>query len=254
MPARLAPRVAGAVSIVSLLAVWEVVVRAELVLSSFAPPPSVIVLTVVDLFVSGILWRQLTATLFRIAVGYAIAAVIGVLAAIACGLSRTVEHLLVPPVEFVRCIAPLALLPAFMLILGIGPVSKIAIIVWVAWVPIFINTLEGAKAVDPVLVKAAQSIGSSDLQIALKVVLPSALPFVVAGLRLGMGSAFLVLVAAEMLGTDAGLGFFILETSQTFKLREMYAAIFVVGVLGFLVNWAFTRLGRALMPWHVRTE
>src|SRR4030095_13400312 len=104
---------------------------------------------------------------------------------------------------------------------GSGTSAKVAITVWVSWVPVFMSTLEGMKSVSPTLLKAARSTGASRLYIAWTVVLPSAAPFVVTGIRLGFGGAFLAIVAAEMFGATYGLGFLTLEMSQTFKILDM---------------------------------
>nr|NIU01518.1 ABC transporter permease subunit [Nitrosopumilaceae archaeon]NIU87947.1 ABC transporter permease subunit [Nitrosopumilaceae archaeon]NIX62120.1 ABC transporter permease subunit [Nitrosopumilaceae archaeon] len=103
-----------------------------------------------------------------------------------------------------------------------------------------------------VLIKAARSMGSSKFDIATKVVLPASIPFIITGLRLGMGAAFLVLVAAEMLGANSGLGFYILETSQTFKIVEMYSAIFVIGLIGICLNWLLMIIANKVAPWYGR--
>jgi NitT/TauT family transport system permease protein len=185
----------------------------------------------------------------RIGVGFGMATLLGLTTAVACKVFATIDYATATIVELIRGIAPLALLPAFMLIFGLGFASIVAAIVWVAWIPIFLNTLQGMKSADPLLIKAARSMGSNKMQIALKVILPSAIPFIVAGLRLAMGSAFLVVVAAEMLGANSGLGFYILNASQTFEIPEMYAAIFMIGIVGLLLNTAFLLAARLLTPW-----
>jgi len=198
--------------------------------------------------------EETVATMQRIGVGFGLATLLGLTMAILCRVFETVDYATATLVELIRGIAPLALLPAFMLIFGIGFISKVAVIVWVAWIPIFLNTLQGMKSADPLLIKAARSMGSTKLQIAFKVILPAAAPFIVTGLRLAMGSAFLVLVAAEMLGENSGLGFYILDMSQTFEIPEMYAAIFMIGILGLLLNIAFLLVARILTPWTYTRE
>jgi NitT/TauT family transport system permease protein len=241
-------------SVLAFLVLWEVIVRVGVVDATFLPPPSLIFRTMWELIQTGVLLEETVATMQRIGVGFGLATLLGLTMAILCRVFETVDYATATLVELIRGIAPLALLPAFMLIFGIGFISKVAVIVWVAWIPIFLNTLQGMKSADPLLIKAARSMGSTKLQIAFKVILPAAAPFIVTGLRLAMGSAFLVLVAAEMLGENSGLGFYILDMSQTFEIPEMYAAIFMIGILGLLLNIAFLLVARILTPWTYTRE
>lgn len=241
--------IVGLSSVIFLIVLLEIVIRLQFVDSPFAPLPSSVLYTTYNLLRTGILVNQILASLCRIAVGYGLGLLVGLIAAVLCSNSRFVEYVMVPFVDLIRCIAPLALLPVFLFLFGIGFVSKVAIIFWVSWVPVFLNTFQGMKSVDQRVIKAARSIGLKKTQIAIKVILPSAAPFIIAGMRLGIGSAFLVLVAAEMIGANSGLGFYILETSQTFKIKEMYSAIIVIAAIGFMINFFFVVIARELFPW-----
>jgi NitT/TauT family transport system permease protein len=249
VPLRSQRHAVGAASVLSVLLLWEGAVRLELIDSVFLPEPSVILARTAALLRSGVLVREAAASMQRIGLGFGLGAVVGITLAVLCHLSRFVEYALSPLVELIRGVAPLALLPAFMLLFGIGYQAHVAIIAWVAWVPVFLNALQGMKTVDPVFLKAARSIGSSRRQLVFKCILPATAPYILAGLRLGVGSAFLVLVAAEMLGANSGLGFYILESSQTFRIVEMYAAIVAIGALGLIVNGLFMLAARFLLPW-----
>lgn len=240
----------GVSSVAILILLLEIIIRIQIVDSPFFPRPSSVLYMTYKLVMTGILVKETAISLCRIAVGFGLGIVVGLVAAILCKSFRVIEFTVVPVVDLLRCIAPLALLPVFLFLFGIGFVSKAAIILWVSWVPVFLNTLQGMKSVDPVVIKAAKSIGLGQIQIATKVILPSAAPFIIAGMRLGIGSAFLVLVAAEMLGANSGLGFYILETSQTFKIKEMYSAIVVIALIGFLINLVFIMISRKLFPWN----
>jgi NitT/TauT family transport system permease protein len=240
----------GLATVGALLLAWEAAVRRGLVDNVFLPAPSTISAALWRLLLNGTLLPQVAATLERIGVGLAIGATTGLLAAAAAGLARPVEWALTPVVELIRAVPPIALLPAFLLLFGIGLRGTAAIIVWVTWAPVFLNTLEGIRGVDGVLIKAAHSMGSSRLQVIRKCVIPAAIPFIVVGLRLSVGSAFLVVVAAELLGVNTGLGYYILETSQTFKIPEMYAAIVSIGILAFLFNAVLVLVTKRLTPWR----
>lgn len=240
----------GIMSVFLVIILWEAVVRGGIAESVFLPPPSVVLLNTVELILSNKLTREITSSMNRIFVGFGISIIIGLVSAILSYCFKVFEKMINPLVELIRTLAPLALLPLFMLIFGIGFSSKVAILVWVSWVPIFMNTLQGFKNVDSLFIKVAKSFGASRTQIITKLIIPSAAPYIITGLRLGMGSAFLSLVAAEMLGSNSGLGFFILEASQTFRIIDMYSAIVVIGIIGYLINWFFIMLSRKLTPWN----
>lgn len=246
--------VIGILSVILCILIIEVLIRAEIINSVFIPPPSEIIKGTYVLLKEGKIFSHISITMQRIIFGFLISVLLGISTAVLCSMSKLIENALYPLIEFIRSIAPLALLPAFMLIFGIGMISKIAIIVWVTWIPIFLNTLHGMKSVDEILIKAAKSMGSTKLDIALKVIIPAAFPFILAGLRLGMGSAFLVLVAAEMMGANTGLGFYILETSQTFKITEMYSGILLIGIIGLAINWVFLKASKLFAYWNKVTE
>jgi NitT/TauT family transport system permease protein len=234
----------------ALIGLWELCSRTGVFDPVFLPPPTKIAPVLVDLLHDPRFLHQIGASMQRIGAGFAIAVPLGLLVAVLANTFRLAEYAVSPVVELIRSIPPLALLPAFLLIFGIGFSSPVAIIVWVAWVPVFINTLQGMQSIDPTLLKAARSMGTSRMQIAFKCVLPAAAPFIIVGLRLALGSAFLVLLAAEMLGANSGLGFYILEASQTFKIVQMYATIVVIGIIAWFLNAVFVVAANRLTPWR----
>lgn len=225
---------------------WELGVRTGLVDARFLPPPSEVFPRLVELLREGELLRHASSSLGTIGLGLAIAAFLGGFAALAIASSAWLDSIISPNVEAIRSVAPLALWPAFMLLFGLGTVSKVVMIVWVAWIPILLNFLQGIRGVDPDHLRVARLYGASRSDLVRTVYIPSALPSLVVGFRLAAGNAFLAIVAAEMIGSSSGLGFYILETSQTFRLREMYAAITLIAALGIVVNAALLRLER---PW-----
>ena len=243
-------RIIAILSVGTSLALWELLVKIGVLNAVFLPAPTTILEKTFELYQGGQLTPEIIATLQRVSLGFVLAVLIGLVLAVLCYVLPLLEHAVSPLVELIRSIAPLALLPAFMLLFGIGYASKVAIIVWVAWIPVFLNTLEGKKSADPILIKAASSMGANRWRIAAQVILPSAMPFLFAGLRLAIGSAFLVLVAAEMMGANCGLGYYILDTSQTFRIVEMYAAIFTIGGIGLLINAVLMFVAKAVAPWE----
>ena len=182
--------------------------------------------------------------------GFALSALLGMALAIACHLLWVVRAGSSWVIEIIRAIPPLALLPAFLLLFGIGFKFPVAMIVWVAWIPVFLNTLDGLDEVDQNIREAAWEFCPMRT-VVRTVVLPVAAPQILTGLRLAMGSCFLVIVVAEIMGSTVGLGYYIQDASSTFRIPEMYAAIATLGVMAFLANWLVVRV--ALLAWpHLR--
>jgi NitT/TauT family transport system permease protein len=136
-----------------------------------------------------------------------------------------------------------------MALLGIGEISKIAIIYWVCQWPVLFNTVTGIRNVDPILIKVARTAGLSKLQIFWKVLLPASLPTVLTGIRMGVGLAFFMLIGAEMIGASSGLGFMILQAEGTFQIPKMYAGIVTVALLGIIVNMILIRMEKRVTKW-----
>ena len=242
------PTAVGSVSLAASLAALELFWHLTTP-SPYLPQPSLVLWHTFLLFRDGPLLADTGATLTFIGAGVALATILGLSVAIGCHCAPLFRWALNPLVELTRGIAPLALIPLFMLMFGIGPASKIAITVGVAWIPVFINCLEGFSSVDPPLMKVVRSLGAKPWHVVLEVILPSAVPFLLSGIRLAFGAAFLAVVASEMFGSTRGLGFFILESSQTFHIVDMYAAIAVVGSLGWSINCILVRISKRLAPW-----
>lgn len=239
-------RLLGAATIVAALGAWELAARTGAVNPRFLSPPSEVFPMLVRLVADGTLVHHAAATLERIWVGFAIAVPFGIILGVAAGTWRWVEWSVSPLVELIRAIPPLALLPVFLLFFGIGFRFPVAIVIWVAWVPVFLNTLAGIHHVDREIVEAARVDGASRWQIARAITFPLSMPYIVVGLRLGIGAAFLVVVAAEMMGDPHGLGFYILDASQSFKITEMYAAIILMGILAWASNALIVAATRGL--------
>jgi NitT/TauT family transport system permease protein len=150
----------------------------------------------------------------------------------------------------IRNTAALALLPVFTLLLGIGETSKISIVAYAAFFPVLLNTIAGVRTVDPLLIRAARSLGLSNFRLFQKVILPSAVPTIFTGIRMAGTSSILVLIAAEMVGAKAGLGYLIVNSQMSFLIPEMYAGILTVSLLGLLVNYLLVAAERHFSRWR----
>jgi ABC-type nitrate/sulfonate/bicarbonate transport system permease component len=190
----------------------------------------------------------------RVIQGFGIAAVAGVVVGLAVGTWKPLEKLVEPMIELLRPIPPLAFLPMMVLWFGIGEMSKIAFIAYAAFFPVFTTTLEGIKYVDPVLIRAASSLGASRTDLFRYVVLPAATPSIITGLRLGFGLSFFVIVAAEFIAADSGLGYMINDARTFFLVSQMLLGAVVIGLIGFVVNLVLRSIEGWLLRWRVATR
>jgi ABC-type nitrate/sulfonate/bicarbonate transport system permease component len=214
------------------------------------PPPHEVLEAAIKLTLSGELPRDIAASLGRVVFGFLIAAVLGVGLGTLIGRSRTIERLLEPALELMRPIPPLAFLPVFVLWFGIGESSKVAFITYAAFFPIFTTTNEGIKFVDILLIRAAQTLGASEAQIFRLVVLPGAMPSIITGLRVGFAQCLFVIVAAEFIAADSGLGFLINDSRSFFLMSNMLVGAIVIGLLGLVFNSLLRRLETRLLRWR----
>ena len=240
----------GLVGIVALAAVWQVAPRAGLVDPYFVPPLSDVLAAWWDLLTSGQLWTHLRASLVRSGAGFGLAVLAAVPLGTAIAWYRPVRELVSPVLELFRNTAALALLPVFVLILGIGETSKVAIVVYACFFPILLNTISGVTAVDQQLLRSARVLGLSPVTTFRKVVFPAALPTIFTGIRIAGAAAILVLIAAEMIGATAGLGYYINYAQYNFLIPEMYAAILTTTGVGLAINYGLVSLERRFSRWR----
>lgn len=239
-------------AVVLFLLLWEFgpQVLADEATRVFIPPLHEVLAALWELVLNGQLAVHLSASLTRSVSGF----VIAVIAAVALGLLvawyRALDSFLNPLLEAFRNTAALALLPVFTLLLGIGETSKISIVAYAAFFPVLLNTIAGVRTVDPLLIRAARSLGLSNLRLFQKVILPSAVPTMFTGIRMAGTSSILVLIAAEMVGAKAGLGYLIINSQMSFLIPEMYAGILTVSLLGLAVNYLLVALERRFSRWR----
>ncbi|MET8872819.1 ABC transporter permease [Nocardia sp. NPDC004604] len=233
-----------------LVAVWEAAPRLGLVDEVFLPPFSTVAQAFVDLVQSGEMWEHVSTSLTRSATGFSLALAVAIPVGVAIAWYKPVADFLNPILELFRNTAALALLPVFILILGIGETSKIALVVYASFFPILLNTITGVRTVDPLLIKSAVSLGFSPIRLFQKVILPAALPSIFTGVRMAAASSILVLIAAEMVGARAGLGYLITAAQQNFQIPNMYAGILANSLLGLTFNGVLVALERRLSRWR----
>lgn len=239
------------VAILLFLALWEVAPRAGLVDKVFLPPFTEVAETFFTLIGNGQLWEHVSTSLSRALTGFVIAVAFAVPLGVAIAWYRPVADFLNPVLELFRNTAALALLPVFILILGIGETSKVALVIYACAFPILLNTISGVRTVDPLLIKSARSLGFSQVAIVYKVVLPAAVPTIFTGLRMAAASSILVLIAAEMVGAKAGLGYLITAAQLNFQIPDMYAGIIAIALVGLVFNALLVFTERRLSRWRV---
>lgn len=236
--------------VVILGLIWEIVPRLGLVNSYFLPPLHTVLGAWWDLAKNGELERNLWASLLRSGIGFGLAVLIAIPTGVAIAWYRPVREVLIPPLEVFRNTAALALLPVFTLILGIGETSKIAIITYACFFPVLLSTITGVATVDPQLLRSAKVLGLSPAATFRKVVFPAAVPTIFTGIRISGAAAILVLIAAELIGATAGLGFLINYSSMNFLIPQMYAAILTTTLLGLAVSYGLVLLERRFSRWR----
>ncbi|MGZ4775219.1 MAG: ABC transporter permease [Oryzihumus sp.] len=217
----------------------------------FLPPLHVVLQAWWGLVEDGQLQQHLTASLARSATGFGVAVVAGVALGLVVAWYDGLRELLTPLLELFRNTAALALLPVFVLLLGIGETSKVSIVAYASFFPVLLNTIAGVRTVDPLLVRAARSLGLNSLQLFQKVVLPSAVPTIFTGIRMAGTASILVLIAAEMVGAKAGLGYLIVNAQSSFQIPDMYAGILTVSLFGLVVNTVLVRVEQRFSRWRV---
>ncbi len=241
-------------AIVAFLVLWSLLSGAVVVLKLFnpifLPGPWLVLGSVLDMAVRGPLWIHLAATLERVAMGFGAGAALGVALGLAAGHLTPVRNVVEPLVEVLRPIPPLALLPMFIVWVGIGEASKIGFITYATFFPIFLTTVTGVRQIDPLLVRAAQSLGARGVALFTRVILPAALPDILTGLRLGVALAFFVIVISEFIGAEHGLGYLINDGRNFFLVPQMLGAAVVLGLLGYAGNGLVRLLERRLTRWQ----
>jgi ABC-type nitrate/sulfonate/bicarbonate transport system permease component len=243
--------VTRALAIAAALALWAVFTfvngRVEFVNPVLLPTPADVAKVAVATVRSGELGWHVVTSLGRVAEGFGLAAVAALALGVVSALCVPLRHMVEPVVEFVRPIPPLAFLPMFLVWFGLGEASKVAFIGYTTFFPMFVGVAASVLRVDVMLLRAAASLGASRADLIRRVVLPGALPGIVVALRLGVGLALFVIVGAEFMGADAGLGHFIMEGRTFFNPAQIVLGALLLGVLGSLINALLLAAERRLL-------
>jgi len=257
----------GALIPMMVLALWQALSAGGVVNPQVLPAPSAVVLrwwaylaplTAFDpdsesrlsWLLSGEMLADSVATITRVVVGFAIGGGLALPLGLAMGASKRVYGLFDPLVQVLRPIPPIAYIPLSILWFGLGNPPAIFLIALGAFFPVLMNTIAGVHGVDGIYLRAARNLGAGPATLFWRVMLPAATPYILAGARIGIGTAFIVVIVAEMIAVNSGLGFRILEAREFFWSDKIIAGMFTIGLIGLAIDTGMSRLNHALLKWH----
>lgn len=241
----------GSSAVVIFLTTWEMVGNIlGLINPMFMSAPSMIWKAAVQLFASGEIWNDLRVSGIEFGWGYFLSALVGVPFGIACGWYKRFAYVCDPFVNAMNATPRVALLPLVIIWLGIGILSKVGIIFLGAVFPILINARDGVKTTPYNLLTAARSFGATEWQIFRSVVLPSTLPFILTGLRLGVGRALIGVMVGELYAATAGIGFMITVAGATFQTDKVFVGVLIFAITGMIAMELLTRLESRFDKWR----
>jgi ABC-type nitrate/sulfonate/bicarbonate transport system permease component len=243
-------RIIAVLSPITLLVVWELMVRLGLLDARFFPAPTSIVSTFVSLIESGELWTHTWISVRRLFLGLLLGGIPALILGIIMGLYRPIRVAVDPLIAATYPIPKSAILPLILLIFGLGEMSKVVMVAIGAFFPIVINTTAGVLEIDKIYHDVGKNFGAGRWQTFYTIALPGALPLIMTGVKLGVGMGLILIVIAEMVGAESGLGYMIWNAWQIFSVETMYVGLVVISVLGVLFTFALNELERVIIPWR----
>ncbi|MGI9379623.1 MAG: ABC transporter permease [Methyloligellaceae bacterium] len=239
-----------ALSILGIIALWWIITALDLIDENFFPSPAAVFFAAVELYQDGILISDLNISIQRAAIGFAIGSTLGILVGLLTARTAFFTYALGPFLTLLRPIPAIALVPIAIVWFGIGEGSKYFVISYTVFLAVWLNTHHGAAHVAQTYIRAARSLGASRVREFFEVVVPAAAPHIVVGLRLGAALAFLSLVAAELSGASAGIGFRLQDARQYIRTDRMFVGLIELGILGALLDQFFVFVSNKLVHWE----
>ena len=188
-------------------------------------------------------------TLYRMLSGYLAGVIAGITIGILVGKFRTMDALLEPVIELIRPIPIPAIVPPLILLFGIDNGLKIFVVALACFFPVLINTIQGVRAVSPTSIEVARTFRRGELAVILRVILPAAMPYIAAGMRIALALALVVTIVAEMIAGSDGIGYYLITMEFAMRSTDMYAAILILAIIGYVLNRFFIVIERMLLPW-----
>lgn len=243
------------VSISVLIVIWELIVLTGRFEKSLLPSPAVVFTGMSKMIMDGILFSNLGVSIARFLTGYLLAVLVGVILGLLLGWNKNVWSYIDPIIQVLRPVSPIAWFPFIVLWFGIGDAPAVVIIFIAAFYPILLSTVSGVGNVDAIYMKVADNFGIKQPELLFKIILPSAFPLIANGLHLALGSAWVFLVAGEMVGAQSGLGFMIIDARNSLRSDLVLAGIIIIGILGLLLDRLIRLLeNRIKRQWGVTLE
>jgi NitT/TauT family transport system permease protein len=250
MPPRARAFVRSVIVPAVIVLAWEALSRSGVINPMILPAPSRVLLRWIDYFKSGELPRDAVSSLYRVMMGFLIGTGLGLLIGLAMGASNAVYAYLNPLVQLLRPIPPIAYVPLAILWFGLGNPPAFFLISLGAFFPVLMNTITGVRSVDAIYIRAARNLGASRAALFFRVMVPAAMPHIMTGIRVGFGVAFIVVIVAEMIAVNSGLGYRILEAREYFWSDKIIAGMITIGLLGLGIDALLARLSKYLLRWH----
>ena len=245
-----AQKFSGLLFLVGLMLAWELAARANLMNPLIVPSLGRILGVFWDLLWSGQILMQIVLSMKRAAMGYLLAAAVFIPLGILMGLFQGIHRALEVIVEMVRPVPPPVIIPVALLFFGLEDEMKIFVIFFSCAWPILLNTIDGVRNIDGVLLNTAKTFRLSRAQTIWRIILPAAAPQIMTGLRVSLPIMLILVVISEMVGSTDGIGYFILDAQRRFRVAQMYAGMFALAILGYALNQLFNLVQRRLLSWH----
>ncbi len=244
----------GYLLILVLLSLWELASDLKVVDPFFLPPVRSIAAAGVNLLLSGDLFSHLGTSAWHLALGYSVGVILAIAIGLLIGYYREAYKALSPLIELLRPLPSAALIPVAILFLGIGDSMKIFIIAWAAFFPVVINTSDGVRGVDTVLLDTARTFQLTQWELFRSILIPATAPQVVTGMRISLGIAIILVVISEMVAGNTGIGYLILNAQRSFEVPAMFAAIFVLVICGYSLSQMFIWVEHRKLRWRYLSE
>ena len=244
-------RLIGILSPLLLLLLWEIAARARLIDTRFFPAPSTILQTLVALMHSGVLWANTWASLQRLFWGFLLGGIPALVLGVVMGLSRPLRAAIDPLIAATYPIPKSAIFPLILLIFGLGEASKIVMVAIGMFFPICINAVAGVLEINKIYLDVGKNFQASRWQMFRSIALPGALPFIMSGVKLGVGMGLILISIAEMIGATSGLGFMIWNAWEILSVETMYVGLLMIAMIGYLFSLILDELERWIIPWKV---
>lgn len=238
------------ITFILLLVMWEILSLLNVVQPTFLPSPEIVLQTFFHLITTGDYWGDIWISIYRVFMGFLLAAIIGVPLGILAGTFKITESIFIPLSEFIRYMPAPAFIPLVMVWAGIGETAKIGIIFIGSFFQLLIMVADDTRAVNKDLIYASYTLGANRRAAIFRVIIPALLPKLVSTLRLIMGWAWTYLVVAELVAADSGLGYSILKAQRFLNTDMIFVGIFIIGLLGLVIDRLFVMLNRILFPWQ----